>query len=411
MSSLLNLSLAAVAGLAIGAGATVALLPPPKPPVQAKNDHPVRTTGIAPFAHGSIPVPGPPGSAAIPGVELYHGLMTGTELAKRNLTIGQIGPISDFLVRKAYTTAYDRRHRIPAWAAEHLTAASLKGSGNRQDTSFEEDQDIPDKFRAHLTDYFKSGYDRGHIVPAADAKQDQEAMKETFLLSNIAPQVGEGFNRNYWAYLEAFCRNLTSSFEDVYVFTVPLFLPRQSPDGKWRVTYEMIAAPNNAPTSTFSRQAVISKLGMPESSAEPPLFTPPRLYLLPVAVPTHFAKVLLTSRPPRSGMPMALTTSPGRPAEKEWAIGAFVLPNEVIPDEARLETFIVPDPMILEWLCSPVDAVESSSGLTLIPDELKRLAKPLCSTVKCEVMVRRFDDAQKKLGNGDRPKSRRRETM
>ncbi|SCZ96017.1 BZ3500_MvSof-1268-A1-R1_Chr8-1g09948 [Microbotryum saponariae] len=377
MSSLLNLSLAAVAGLAIGAGATVALLPPPKPPVQAKNDQPSRTNGIAPLAHGSSPVPGPPGSAAIPGVELYHGLLTGTELAKRNLTIGQIGPISDFLVRKAYTTAYDRRLRIPSWTAEHLTAASLKGSGNRQDVSFEEDRDIPDKFRAHLLDYFKSGYDRGHMVPAADAKQDQEAMKETFLLSNIAPQVGEGFNRNYWAYLEAFCRNLTSSFEDVHVFTVPLFLPRRSPDGKWRVTYEMIAAANSAPT---------------------------------IAVPTHFAKVLLTSRPPRSGISMALTTSPDRLAEKEWAIGAFVLPNEVIPDEARLETFIVPDPMILEWLCSPVDAVESSSGLTLIPDELKRLASPLCSTVKCEVIVRRFDDAQKKLG-GDRPKPRRRETM
>jgi DNA/RNA endonuclease G (NUC1) len=41
------------------------------------------------------------------------------------------------------------------------------------------------------------------MVPAADAKQSQVAMSETFLLSNIAPQVGEGFNRHYWAYLEA----------------------------------------------------------------------------------------------------------------------------------------------------------------------------------------------------------------
>lgn len=41
------------------------------------------------------------------------------------------------------------------------------------------------------------------MVPAADAKQSQQAMSETFLLSNIAPQVGDGFNRHYWAYLEA----------------------------------------------------------------------------------------------------------------------------------------------------------------------------------------------------------------
>jgi endonuclease G len=44
-------------------------------------------------------------------------------------------------------------------------------------------------------------------------------MDETFLLTNIAPQIGEGFNRHYWAYVEDFCRRLTGSFEDVYVFT------------------------------------------------------------------------------------------------------------------------------------------------------------------------------------------------
>ena len=78
-------------------------------------------------------------------------------------------------------------------------------------------------------------------------------MNETFLLSNIAPQVGEGFNRHCktpfelislsavlecvpdWAYLEDWCRRLTSTFEDVYVFTIPLYLPKLEADGKWRV--------------------------------------------------------------------------------------------------------------------------------------------------------------------------------
>jgi len=43
---------------------------------------------------------------------------------------------------------------------------------------------------------FRSGYDRGHMVPAADAKISQNAMDETFFLSNVAPQVGDGFNRH-----------------------------------------------------------------------------------------------------------------------------------------------------------------------------------------------------------------------
>jgi DNA/RNA endonuclease G (NUC1) len=74
------------------------------------------------------------------------------------------------------------------------------------------------------------------MVPAADAstsffsrihpdtyrrvvETSQKAMDETFYLTNIAPQVGEGFNRHYWAYVEDFCRRLTGNFEDVYVFT------------------------------------------------------------------------------------------------------------------------------------------------------------------------------------------------
>ena len=38
-----------------------------------------------------------------------------------------------------------------------------------------------------------------------------------------------------WAYLEDWCRRLANSFADVYVFTVPLYLPKLDSDGKWRV--------------------------------------------------------------------------------------------------------------------------------------------------------------------------------
>ena len=81
---------------------------------------------------------------------------------------------------------------------EHLTKESLtRGEEvDRGKSRFQEDSAIPEKFRAKLRDYVKSGYDRGHLAPAADAKSSQETMDETFLLSNIAPQVGNGFNRD-----------------------------------------------------------------------------------------------------------------------------------------------------------------------------------------------------------------------
>lgn len=89
-------------------------------------------------------------------------------------------------------------------------------------------------------------------------------MNETFLLSNIAPQVGDGFNRHCitvdwhvvecsysnldWAYLEHFCRRLTSSFSDVFVFTIPLYLPKLETDGKWRVVSKTIT---NSPATSL----------------------------------------------------------------------------------------------------------------------------------------------------------------
>ncbi|KAH9004973.1 hypothetical protein EDB86DRAFT_3061856 [Lactarius hatsudake] len=266
------------------------------------------------------------------------------------LKYGNPGPIPDQLVRQAYVAAYDRRLRHPAWTAEHLTLASLGKSpvepapgdgetGDRGKSTFHEDESLPVQFRAKLQDYFRSGYDRGHMVPAADAKRSQDAMDETFLLSNIAPQVGSGFNRHYWAYLEDWCRRLTGSFSDVYVFTIPLYLPHKETDGKWRVTYEMIGNPPN------------------------------------VAVPTHFAKVVLASRP----------SSPSTPHIPEISTGAFVLPNAIIPDDAPLESFV-----------TPVDAVERAAGLTLFSDAIKGGSKHICRTTKCQVVVRRFDDAQKR---------------
>jgi endonuclease G len=101
------------------------------------------------------------------------------------------GPVSDLLVRKGYTAGYDRRLRHPAWVhsllfpgtrrgltehqtAEHLTLASLGKSalaepisadeaGDRSRSQFKEDEAIPALFRARLKDYFRSGYDRGHM--------------------------------------------------------------------------------------------------------------------------------------------------------------------------------------------------------------------------------------------------------
>lgn len=58
-----------------------------------------------------------------------------------------------------------------------------------------------------------------------------------------------------------FCRDLTKSFEDVYVFTVPLFLPkRDGRDGKWRVVR---ATPASALDRLFVQSSLQAALLMP----------------------------------------------------------------------------------------------------------------------------------------------------
>lgn len=251
------------------------------------------------------------------------------------LKYGLPNPISDVAIRQGFVSCYDRRMRNPAWVAEHLTPAKLDArEGNRSKSVFVEDDSIPPKFRAKLIDYLRSGYDRGHQVPAADCKFTQEAMDETFYLTNICPQVGDGFNRDYWAHFEDFCRRLTKQYKSVRIITGPLYLPKQYPDGKWRVTYEVIGSPAN------------------------------------VAVPTHFYKVIVADQGNFEDTP---------------AVAAFVLPNDVIPNETNLSSFLV-----------PIDAVERASGLELLPSLPPNKRNNLCQMTDCSILVKFFDNNRQK---------------
>lgn len=51
--------------------------------------------------------------------------------------------------------------------------------------------------------------------------------------------------------------------------------------------------------------------------------------------------------------------------------------------------------MTITHICV-VEAVERAAGLTLFSDEVKKGSKHICQATKCDVTVRRFDDAQKK---------------
>ena len=85
--------------------------------------------------------------------------------------------------------------------------------------AFRHDARLPADSRAEIADYYKSGYDMGHMAPAGDAKT-HEAMYDSFLLSNMTPQV-PSLNRESWRLLEGSVRKMCNS--SMYVVTVALY--------------------------------------------------------------------------------------------------------------------------------------------------------------------------------------------
>lgn len=126
------------------------------------------------------------------------------------------------LRRTAYTCSYNPATRQPNYVSWILTPQKTKGTVQRE-RQFSEDPDLATTQRSTLDDYYHSGYDRGHMCPAADCKWSREAMKQSFYLSNICPQSGS-LNGGDWQVLEKACRNWTSSRGDtLYIISGPIF--------------------------------------------------------------------------------------------------------------------------------------------------------------------------------------------
>ena len=125
------------------------------------------------------------------------------------------------LVRRSYVCSYNKQTRTPNWVAWTLTRDHTYGNIQRDNERFEEDTSVPEP-RATFQDFYNSRYDRGHMCPAGDNKWDAEAMKQTFLMTNICPQ-NHGLNKEYWNELEIQCRTWARRFGEITVVCGPLF--------------------------------------------------------------------------------------------------------------------------------------------------------------------------------------------
>ena len=110
-----------------------------------------------------------------------------------NLAFGIPGPADTIIDREGYALGYSEYHEQPAWVIYHMTAEEATTKATSREDNFRPDPEIPTG-SATLADYRGSGFDRGHLAPAADMAFSVKTMDESFYMSNMSPQRGE-FNR------------------------------------------------------------------------------------------------------------------------------------------------------------------------------------------------------------------------
>lgn len=127
------------------------------------------------------------------------------------------------LCSTGFAVLYSGLSKTPIVTVERLSRQRLQSAAGLQRTDrFYADARLRAAYKAELADYQASGYDRGHMAPAAD-QSTANGMAQSFALSNMVPQ-DPTHNRQVWSKLEADVRKYAKRARgNVFVYTGPLF--------------------------------------------------------------------------------------------------------------------------------------------------------------------------------------------
>ena len=268
--------------------------------------------------------------------------------------------------------AFDVRTRNPVYVLEKLVPQQLTNAKNiskrRRPRFYEESSLEPIDYRSRLSNYKNSGWDRGHMAPAADFP---ESMEDTFNLCNVSPQ-NHMMNISIWSRIEEWIRRLAISEETAttYAVTGPLWLPtRQINDTEFQYSY----------------------LG---------LGRPPSL----VSVPTHFFKVVVVVEENDNCVTIrrfACFVVPNCEPDKNKSLEHYVVPWTDLETVTGLQFFsklvdaewkawadqMTKDQVLKQAASSQprilTDGSKRSSRRTKIPKEIQQTLRHLCVEGQC----------------------------
>ena len=192
---------------------------------------------------------------------------------------------SQILSYKGFTVSYNNNTRLPNWVAYELTATEVAGDLPRKD-KFRPDPAAKGP-QANKEDYRNSGWDRGHMAPAADMKWDAEAMGESCYFTNICPQNPQ-LNGGDWKELEEKCRKWAEKHGRLYIACGPIILGNEHgtiganeviiPDKFYKVVLARINGEYRGAGFIFHN----SPLRKSKISGKPPVNRPLESYLVPI---------------------------------------------------------------------------------------------------------------------------------
>jgi endonuclease G len=136
-----------------------------------------------------------------------------------------------------FVLGYAEDHEQAEWVAYELTRARLNENWAERPNSFRPDPGVRTE-SATPRDYSGSGYDKGHLCPAADMAFHATAIDETFFMSNISPQIS-AFNGGIWRELEELTRDWARRFNQLYVVTGPVL----TASGKGQIGFSKVTVP------------------------------------------------------------------------------------------------------------------------------------------------------------------------
>lgn len=153
---------------------------------------------------------------------------------------------SETIEYTGFTVNFNPQTHIPNWVSWELTADETDGDISRKSSRFIADSNV--KGSPTPNDYRGSGFDKGHLCPAADMKWSQEAMHDCFYLTNICPQL-HSLNSGAWKTLEEKCREWAKIDSALVIIAGPVLNP--NPDefiGESQVAvpkafFKIVAAP------------------------------------------------------------------------------------------------------------------------------------------------------------------------